>query len=67
MEVWTDGFRDCDGEDSDGDGDDCGRGDEIHHKIAAHPSAPKKEQLPTAACDWAENIAKLSLQLPLAE
>ena len=63
VEVWTDGFRDCDGEDSDSDGDDCGRGDEIHHKIGAHPSAPKKEQLPTAACDRAENVIKLNIFL----
>ena len=47
----TDGFHDCNGDDNYDESDDCGSGDEIHHKIAAHPSAPKKEQLPTAACD----------------
>ena len=37
------------------DGDGWGTDDDTHHMITAHPSAPKKEQFPTAACDWAEH------------
>ena len=38
------------------DGEECGIDDDTHHMISAHPSAPKKEQLPTATCDCAEHI-----------
>ena len=40
-----------------------GNGDEIDQMIAAHPPAPKKEQLSTAACDRAEHRIMINTDL----